>query len=605
MPDFDREIQFLLEKSDARLRRDIRNLCVSYSHPWDVLAELCQNSVDAIRRHVRDFGSDPKDHSINITIDATDRSIRIYDTGIGFNPEEIPELLAPGGSDKDLDADLIGEKGVGLTYSIFTCNHYELETASAHGHAQAVLESAMSWRRGTTTNMPTLRMRLDAEPVAPGDTYTSIILRDVEKRYDDEEDIFSQSLAALSFLIRTRTAVGSTAAVFAPGTEMPVTVRLTRVDKSGTSTAIEVSPTYALPEGLIPESRILIVDDEFFRRLAPMKEAQKRAYLKGNSLVYSGQKQVGGRWIHYHLLFVPERAQFAAINKAAKLVEDENDDTSLYQYGPEITLASKGMPTGILIEAPKTGSSGYWHNIFMLFQDDSLEVDVGRKSIADGRTHRAYKQIAKDVFNELVGYFVLVGGGIAPPVNPYVEQWEKKREFEQLKTSLPDLNVNGVNIVKHPGTQEANVVALFHELVAAGILSGYYTYTMGYKLTYDLWGQYRIAATELPDSPLAQRMASSSGFVEADVVIEFKYRAENVLADFEDNTKVFETIDLLVCWDFDPQKFKRQGLEIVPAKPEEILFKGVNYRILLPQQIGIAHQIELPVISLRQLLDAL
>ncbi len=73
MAEYDQEIQFLLKQSEARLRRDIRNLCVSYSHPWDVLAELCQNSVDAIRRHVRDFGSNPANHFINITVDATDR----------------------------------------------------------------------------------------------------------------------------------------------------------------------------------------------------------------------------------------------------------------------------------------------------------------------------------------------------------------------------------------------------------------------------------------------------------------------------------------------------------------------------------------------------
>lgn len=45
----EKSINFLETPSSRRLRREISNICDSYSHPWDILAELCQNSVDAIR----------------------------------------------------------------------------------------------------------------------------------------------------------------------------------------------------------------------------------------------------------------------------------------------------------------------------------------------------------------------------------------------------------------------------------------------------------------------------------------------------------------------------------------------------------------------------
>lgn len=98
----DRQIDFLTVSSKNRLRREINNICDSYSHPWDILAELCQNAVDAINLHGKKFGEDSgKKHRIEIEIDAAKRKIRIFDTGIGFSASNFRELLAPHGTDKD------------------------------------------------------------------------------------------------------------------------------------------------------------------------------------------------------------------------------------------------------------------------------------------------------------------------------------------------------------------------------------------------------------------------------------------------------------------------------------------------------------------------
>ena len=51
-----RKLDFLTKPTEQRLRKEIVNICDSYSHPWDVLAELCQNSVDAIHNHLRRYG---------------------------------------------------------------------------------------------------------------------------------------------------------------------------------------------------------------------------------------------------------------------------------------------------------------------------------------------------------------------------------------------------------------------------------------------------------------------------------------------------------------------------------------------------------------------
>ena len=60
-------IDFLREPTSDRLRREIKNICNSYSHPWDILAELIQNAVDSIMLYNKKFGEkNKKNHSIEL-----------------------------------------------------------------------------------------------------------------------------------------------------------------------------------------------------------------------------------------------------------------------------------------------------------------------------------------------------------------------------------------------------------------------------------------------------------------------------------------------------------------------------------------------------------
>src|SRR5208283_5453034 len=56
-------IDILDQKTDDSLRQGIQNVIDSYHHDWDVLAELCQNSVDAFREKT------PPNGEISVRID--------------------------------------------------------------------------------------------------------------------------------------------------------------------------------------------------------------------------------------------------------------------------------------------------------------------------------------------------------------------------------------------------------------------------------------------------------------------------------------------------------------------------------------------------------
>src|SRR5690349_16202555 len=133
MADKPQPIEFLSKATPSRLRKEIQNICDSYSHPWDVLAELCQNSVDAIALHKKRLGETKRKHKIEITINALERSVEVYDTGLGFHPEKLVDLMAPHETDKELTDPVIGQKGVGLTYTVFISNYYRIESHSTFG----------------------------------------------------------------------------------------------------------------------------------------------------------------------------------------------------------------------------------------------------------------------------------------------------------------------------------------------------------------------------------------------------------------------------------------------------------------------------------------
>jgi len=164
------------------------------------------------------------------------------------------------------------------------------------------------------------------------------------------------------------------------------------------------------------------------------------------------------------------------------------------------------------------------------------------------------------------------------------------------------LNLDKINIVKHPNNQEAAVVALFHELVGAGLLKGYFTYEIGYKMTYDFWGQYKIEKSLVGKK--YQNLAKD-GIIDLPIVAEFKYRAEDILDDFESDMKFFNDIDLIVCWDLDETKFAKKSVSVEPISEDDKFYFGSNYLLSWPGSYNLGSASEKPVLALRQFVDEL
>lgn len=275
-----------------------------------------------------------------------------------------------------------------------------------------------------------------------------------------------------------------------------------------------------------------------------------------------------------------------------------NDKEQGMLLGGGIYIVTKGMPTGIVIEPPTTGYSGYWSNFFMLIEDDNITFDLGRKTIPS-RTKATIKEVAKELFSEFLPYIKYVTSDPSVHSNSTIQQAVKAKAYSKM-LSYANLKVDNINYLKNPNEQEGAVASIFHELVGAKILKGYYSLSTGYKQTYDLWTTYDIESKYVGSN--IQDVASN-GRITMPCVIEFKYAAESIIADFSADTKFFNDLDLIVCWDLNEQKFAANLIEVEQIPKDDILFYGSNYKLIWPGSYNLGAASEKPVLALRKFIE--
>ena len=309
-----------------------------------------------------------------------------------------------------------------------------------------------------------------------------------------------------------------------------------------------------------------------------------------------GTKKRNGRDINYYGFFVQSRDDWKKVSRQHELV-DGDDDAIL---GSGIFIGTRGMPTGIQISRPGGGSAGYWANLFVFFEYDNFKFDLGRKSIP-GPTQSMLKDEAKDIFQKFKSYKSYMQTSKSPSAKPVeVSETQKKKRFNELER-INDINFDRIPFAKQPNKQEASTVAIFHELAGSGLLENYQCYRAGYKQDYDFWGAYEATKSEIGEK-IADQL--DDDVVSRDIVLEFKYKASNLIPDINDDRKYLKDIDILVVWKVDEDKFDQTPIDIVSVDKEERFYVGNNYQIV-PANSDSPLGDKLSVISLKNLLREL
>ncbi|WP_239709627.1 MULTISPECIES: ATP-binding protein [unclassified Mammaliicoccus] len=539
------EINFL-QPGISQIRKSIKGIDDSYNNEWDILAELLQNSVDAIRLKYDENKEGDYKGKIDIYINSAKNVISIKDNGIGIDYKELPYLLRPFSSGKEIEPKTVGEKGVGLTFALFSSNLFEIKTGNKKGCCRAEVKDALNWKEGIDDKDLTMEISEIDEKIN-GTIITLSFMKDLE--------IFDLNNEQMKYLIRTKTAIGNTAKIWKDDIDIEVNYEF--VDNQNMYNN-EVLPFeyFNIIDKLSTHDKISLVEFFEYSKDAMRSDRDKRTVLK-DKVVYKKDtlRHSGNRLIHYIAYFIPNRNAWEKLNISYGLLPKDMDEGSLnnhlekYYYArldSGIYTAVKGMPTGIGLNHPSTGNAGYWPNMFILFQDDKLAFDIGRKSI-HGQQQNILKKYAKDIFNEFTKVMSRYG---ARSFNAEERNWDRDNIFESVNSMrMLDKNLKrNTAFEKIPNKQEAQVSAMFYEQIGRGNIKGLDLYTTGYKGKYDLYA--RIQG-------------------KGNVVIEFKSELRNIRKDFSDEQKLFDEIDCIVCWDVteaDKDKFHELGISITELK---------------------------------------
>ncbi|WP_107764648.1 ATP-binding protein [Nocardioides terrigena] len=573
---------FLRAKSDRAVKRELKGILQSYHHYWDILAELLQNSRDAIERRKAEQASAgvPVDEGrIHVIVDATQRSVEVIDNGTGIASAFIEEVLAPGGGDKSSHDDQVGEKGVGLTYVAFSGDDFSLATTSGTDSTACTLTGASSWVSADDQSVyPPKFELLDSKPAPAGfesGTYTSIRVGGIPQRAST--DLFSLTSDQLKWVLRTRTAIGDTHQLLR-GEPLPattVTYAWTSVDGESITAPI----AFGYPELAGPGAAPI---DEVNSNLVGKTDAASRKYLTGK--VVTGHRVIGSGTdtLRVYGVMLPGNRAVDALAEAYHLGVDEDGASAILNAG--IFVVTKSMPTGVAISPAQRGAyPAYYKRCIFLVESDRIDFDLGRKSM-----HWQHERRLQNAVADLFVQFERVAKYQAPsetsPVAPTPETSAERKQrikkmWEQAEGRHP-LGWPGVAFAKVPTNQEAAVAALFHELLGAQQIKNIRPLAAGYSTQYDLLAHYVGGGEELP------------------IVIEFKDKLESVLSDFRDGVKAIGDIDLLVCWDANQIKIAEVGLQLNPEPNPP--YDGVTHQLHLPAEISPE---PIPVIVLKSLLE--
>lgn len=552
-----------------QVRKSIQGIDDSYNNEWDILAELIQNAVDAIRQRYNYLGYKVDNYrgKIDIYIDAVKKIIEVSDNGVGISSEELPNLIGPFSSGKENDASTVGEKGVGLTFALFSSNKFEITTGQGDNCSRATVVNALNWKKSSDEKM----LQLEIGKHDTKHQGTSITLSEME-----ELDLFNLNHSQMKFLLRTITAIGNTEQIWNDDIDIDVTLKF--IDKNN-----------KLEDGVVPFKYFNIIDelgpqdkvdiDYFIEKSsnAIISDKEKRLLLKDKIVYGKGTfTHAGNRHLNYLAYFVPSRAAWEGLNKNFGLLSDDMNESELtnhlerYYYAhleSGIYTAVKGMPTGISINHPSTGNAGYWPNMFILFQDNLLSFDIGRKSI-HGSQQNIIRKYSKELFNKFTKIMTRYG---TRSFTSDGRDWNRENTFENIRSmrELEDKYTKNTSFQYSPHEQEAQVSAMFYEQIGKGNIKDLKLFTTGYKGKYDLYAK-------LEDK--------------GNVVIEFKSSLRNILKDFNDEQKLFDEIDCVVCWginETDQDKFHEHGISITDLGAPSLFSSG------LEEYPNVTHRLEL------------
>ncbi len=562
------------------LKREIRNILNSYVGWFDTFCELIQNALDSVEERQKTH-EEKYIPQINILINIKENYLSVTDNGMGFSEEQYIKFLAPNFSFKS--GKTRGHKGVGSTYLAYGFNYIQIATKNSDFTARGVMKDARNWLdnenpAGNPKVVP------DFSNVQDGffdtiDQGVSICVKYDNNTYPkDLSWIKADNANSWLKLLRVKTGLGAII-------ENPkIKVFCSVISKQGVETTDEINGIkYLSIDEFVKKSMkytdIKLKFDELYKKIG----AEYRIPSK-----FSNLDSIFDMWDYNRILtelsfdddqkelvnkykpctyfcYVYSLQIWNKINESLKLRSGINA-----LYGG-IQIAANNMPQGELIQIPLTRNIGRQNQAHIVIHFENCSADLGRKGF-----QKEITDLAKDISKKILDGPLLKmkkcfrkNTGSAPDLmrEQKLDDW-KTIMLEHEKVSPLELNnenffipLKQISITSIP-TREQDVIALFNQLIAGGVIRGIRIMSTNERFTYD--GLYKIVIEEPTINHIYNKSTNPLGVSEENVsdilenapqgfcsypkVLEYKYSLDGLIEDLDSGLKNSNDIGLVIAW---------------------------------------------------------
>lgn len=596
------------------LKREIKNILSSYVGWFDPFCELIQNALDSVEERQNSFGKDyiPR---VNILINIYENYIAVTDNGIGFTEDQYVKFLAPNFSFKS--GKTRGHKGVGSTYLAYGFNYIQISTKNSNFKARGVMLNARNW--------------LDDENPAGNPK----VIPDREATKDAVFDSFDQGV---SICIRYDSNTYPKDLSWIKVDDAENWLRVLRV-KTGLGAIIENNKIHVSIKVISKskkESQCENVGIKYLSINEFVKKSMKYTdiKLKFDQLYkqYGAEYRIPSKYSNLDAIF--DMWNYNRISQEISL--DENQVELVQKYKPTIyfcyvysvqiwnkinsdlnlrsgvnalyggiQLAANNMPQGELIQIPLTRNIGRQNQAHIVVHFENCTVDLGRKGFQKEITDFA-KDISRKILDGPLSKMKKCfrkNTGSAPDLmrEQKLDEWKTIMIEHEKTCPLQLINENffiplkRISITSIP-TREQDVIALFNQLIAGGVIRGIRIMSTNERFTYD--GLYKIVIEKPTSNHIYDKVKnplgvseenvieilenSPDGFISYPKVLEYKYSLDGLIEDLESGIKNSNDIGLVIAWKAGELYKKSFFIESLLIEDNIQLrqYHGVTHRLL-------------------------
>ena len=290
---------------------------------------------------------------------------------------------------------------------------------------------------------------------------------------------------------------------------------------------------------------------------------------------------------------------------------DENDELQgVITRGFQLAL-SGGMLSQYLARAPRSTSAAFRGVIL----SETARPTLGRKYVMDQResipkTAAEHETVYGDIRKKVLP------DSSPPPATPAAARW-RREFFELLIADLTDQVPlsNDMRVWAGSESREARTMIVYGELLNRNVFGNVRVLRTHLQDKYDFAFLYKatIGEEHSPTAVIAEEM-KQAGYAQwneqsGDYLLygigEFKAEGQSIFDDFneDDPRKSANTIDLLVCWDFDPVLVEDRGWIVESEIEAQRDFQGQTH-IWRPGEGERRRSRRLAVVSLDSLIQA-